>query len=739
MALTKVPSNLDATIATTQSQSDNSTNIATTAYVDLAVSNLSDSAPAALNTLNEIAAALGDDANYASTTTAAIAAKLPLAGGTMTGALIVVDGSTSAPSIGNSGDTNTGIYFPADDQIGLVVGGSRKLFISSTGVAVNNGDLTIGSGGVDVSGTDELRYRMLNNGTFKAGIEVATTNGDMITTSVVDDLSIRAQGNMLFSAGGNSESMRIDSAGRVGIGISPAADFHIGQGPDNRVLITSNGPTLIFKEDNTTDDNFGFYLNSSKFHLQTMDDSFGTVSNKVTVDMDGNVGIGTDSPSAATPLTVYYNSTSQFHVGGAQSGISNNTYFNGSAWVNRNSGAGGSVLQLGTDGTLAFRTATAAASPTLTYKMYMDSAGDLGIGTSSPGARLHVYNNDTNNYSTSIRLGQSYNTVYSQLSSNFGGAMTINAGQGGGTPSLNIQINGAQKANFSGSTTGRLYVSGTSRGRIVTQNLASGDGDDEAGAILLNDYSSWSTIFKESWLGGSSGWGTYWAGSSGALYRREAGDTNPNEYVLIGGGAKRFTFDLNVGGHAYFDGTLTQNSYDYAEYFEWEDGNPSNEERRGFTVVLTDAGLIRKATSDDDPEEIMGAISGTAAVIGDAAMYDWDGKYEIDEWGTRILDDVVTISWTEEDENGESINHSYKETEVPSDVIVPENAGRREHNEYRLTADYDPSHVYVPRDKRPEWGIVGLLGKVRVRDESPKNPRWKYIKTIAGKKLWLIR
>ena len=87
MALTKVPSNLDATIATTQSQADNSTNIATTAYVDLAVSSLSDSAPAALNTLNEIAAALGDDANYASTTTAAIAAKLPLSGGAMTGAI----------------------------------------------------------------------------------------------------------------------------------------------------------------------------------------------------------------------------------------------------------------------------------------------------------------------------------------------------------------------------------------------------------------------------------------------------------------------------------------------------------------------------------------------------------------------------------------------------------------------------------------------------------------------------
>ena len=63
MALTKVPSNLDAAVSITQSQSDNSTNVATTAYVDLAISNLSDSAPAALNTLNEIAAALGDNEN----------------------------------------------------------------------------------------------------------------------------------------------------------------------------------------------------------------------------------------------------------------------------------------------------------------------------------------------------------------------------------------------------------------------------------------------------------------------------------------------------------------------------------------------------------------------------------------------------------------------------------------------------------------------------------------------------
>jgi len=54
-------------------------------YVDTAVANVVDSAPAALDTLNELAAALGDDSNFATTTNNAIAAKLPLAGGTMTG------------------------------------------------------------------------------------------------------------------------------------------------------------------------------------------------------------------------------------------------------------------------------------------------------------------------------------------------------------------------------------------------------------------------------------------------------------------------------------------------------------------------------------------------------------------------------------------------------------------------------------------------------------------------------
>jgi len=78
-----------AITATTQSASDNSTKLATTAFVQAAVTSLIDGAPGSLNTLNELAAAINDDSSYATTLTTALATKLPLAGGTLTGNLAI--------------------------------------------------------------------------------------------------------------------------------------------------------------------------------------------------------------------------------------------------------------------------------------------------------------------------------------------------------------------------------------------------------------------------------------------------------------------------------------------------------------------------------------------------------------------------------------------------------------------------------------------------------------------------
>jgi hypothetical protein len=67
----------------------NATGLATETYVNNVVNNLIGNSPQALNTLNELAAALNNDANFASTVITTLNGKLALTGGTMTGALIL--------------------------------------------------------------------------------------------------------------------------------------------------------------------------------------------------------------------------------------------------------------------------------------------------------------------------------------------------------------------------------------------------------------------------------------------------------------------------------------------------------------------------------------------------------------------------------------------------------------------------------------------------------------------------
>ena len=94
---------LNGVTATTQSAGDSSTKVATTAYTDTAISNLVDSSPSALNTLNELAAAMGDDANFSTTVTNSIATKMPLAGGEFTGNITCENITPDADSSRNLG------------------------------------------------------------------------------------------------------------------------------------------------------------------------------------------------------------------------------------------------------------------------------------------------------------------------------------------------------------------------------------------------------------------------------------------------------------------------------------------------------------------------------------------------------------------------------------------------------------------------------------------------------------
>ena len=126
--------------ATTQSAGDNSTKVATTAYTDTAVSNLVDSSPGALNTLNELAAAINDDANFSTTITNSIATKMPLSGGTFTGA---VTGTTIADS---KGDVRSIPVNSKSSSYTLTLADAGKaIYISSGGVTIPSSVMAAGN------------------------------------------------------------------------------------------------------------------------------------------------------------------------------------------------------------------------------------------------------------------------------------------------------------------------------------------------------------------------------------------------------------------------------------------------------------------------------------------------------------------------------------------------------------------------------------------------------------------
>ena len=140
--------------------------LATTTYVDTAVSNLVDTAPDALNTLNELAAAINDDASFASTVNTNIAAKVSKSGDTMTGNLAIELASPTLTLKDTSDDDDHAIYFTNSSGGGISTIKSMTS-VSGTGEDAftfdsirdivftrnnTNEELRIKDGGVDVAG-----------------------------------------------------------------------------------------------------------------------------------------------------------------------------------------------------------------------------------------------------------------------------------------------------------------------------------------------------------------------------------------------------------------------------------------------------------------------------------------------------------------------------------------------------------------------------------------------------------
>ena len=160
-------------------------------------------------------------------------------------------------------------------------------------------------------------------------------------------------------------------------------------------------------------------------------------------------------------------------------------------------------------------------------------------------------------------------------------------------------------------------------------------------------------------------------------------------------------FRLRGDGNCFQDGGTTFSTpADYAEYFEWTDGNSSNEDRAGMTVVL-DGNKVKLSTSSDSTDNIIGVVSANPAVVGDGAWNKWTDKYLKDDFNRYILD---------------------------SD-------GHRQ-----LNPSFDDTKTYVSREDRQEWDAIGMVGKLRIRKGQTTGTRWIKMRDISDTvEEWLVR
>jgi hypothetical protein len=348
---------------TTQSAGDNSTKIATTGYVETALANMVDSAPSTLDTLNELAAALGDDPNFATTVTNSIALKAPLANPTFTGSFTSpgIDDNANAIAITIDSSENVGI--------GVSSAGTFRTKIKHSAASVTTGL------GIEASANDSV-LRIFHSGSLAGFNATYSSTGAYVP--------------MVFNVGAGGEAMRIDTSGKLNIGGSIMSELL-------NVQTASSSATAMIEFRNTqSGTQIGMPANENALIIKTAD------AERMRIDSSGNVGIG------AAPNTTGFGGTFKYLGVNGGSGLGT---FNGqtssvaanqeaAAFFGSTTGSSGLALLGGmqvindansasnAEGAVRFYTATGGS---ILERMRIDRSGNLGIGTDNPSDALHIY------------------------------------------------------------------------------------------------------------------------------------------------------------------------------------------------------------------------------------------------------------------------------------------------------------------------------------------------------------
>ena len=308
-------------------------------------------------------------------------------------------------------------------------GNNERLGFNSAGTANFKGD-------IEVSPSVNKRIRFMDGATFKGGIQLVDTGGQMIATSAANDLAIRSQSNMLFATGGNTERMRIASGGNVGIGYtSPGSKLSIYKtafGGDT----AGSGGTLDFGVGSTK--YWQFRLASTSAGDLAIDKTYANVwTTPVTIQRSsGNVGINTNAPDADLQIITAGSSDQDgvLKIGGSAASLGLVIdYDQSSATVSKITSnptytSTDALMKLCVDGD---------ANPD---QLVLKGDGNVGIGTESPTHKLQVLSTDNKSFLLDRNTGNNaatldeFSAYYSLSIKNRASGSYLNfAGNGNGT------------------------------------------------------------------------------------------------------------------------------------------------------------------------------------------------------------------------------------------------------------------------------------------------------------------
>lgn len=328
------------------------------------------------------------------------------------------------------------------------------------------------------------------------------------------------------------------------------------------------------------------------------------------------------------------------------------------------------------------------------------------------------------NYVTAASIGAADKSIYGDNVVSFGRKTGSEIGGGSFAFGKDVEASG-EYSHAEGSGTNAVGASSHAEGNST---------------YARGDYSHTSGHYTEADNYASSAFGKFSKPmTTGGGYGNQIGDA-----FVVGNGiahyehtrsnAMRVTYDGNVYGMNAFNAS----GADFAELYEFADGNPDNEDRVGYFVTLAGDGKVRIA---GDGDYILGIVSGNPCIVGNADE-DYYWKYERDEFNRIVMEDVPetvkkmeevteTVQATDEEgnplldgETGEPIMvEVVKEEPVydeeTGDPVMVETGRVLKNARMKVSDSYDPSlqGTYMERKYRKEWCYVGKKGQVPVRDD----------------------